>query len=71
MTGATKSGRWLEYSIRGNNNSRSDFMDTEEGTLERAASVDEVARVVEFLATDLGAFVSGEVMKVDGAMAKL
>ena len=46
-------------------------MTTEEGTLERAASVDEVARVVEFLATDLGAFVSGEVIKVDGAMAKL
>ena len=34
-------------------------MDTEDGTLKRAASVDEVARVVEFLATDLGAFVSG------------
>jgi 3-oxoacyl-[acyl-carrier protein] reductase len=39
----------------------------EEGTLDRIATVDEVARVVEFLAGPLGAFVSGQVVRVDGA----
>jgi 3-oxoacyl-[acyl-carrier protein] reductase len=38
----------------------------EEGTLERIATVDEVARVVEFFAGPLGAFVSGQVLRVDG-----
>lgn len=37
-----------------------------EGTLERIAAVDEVARVVEFFAGPLGAFVSGQVLRVDG-----
>lgn len=37
-----------------------------EGTLERIALVDEVARVVEFFAGDLGAFVTGQVLRVDG-----
>ncbi len=37
-----------------------------EGTLERIAQVDEVARVVEFFAGPLGAFVSGQVLRVDG-----
>ena len=37
----------------------------EAGTLERVATVDEVARVVE-LAGPLGAFVSGQVLRVDG-----
>jgi 3-oxoacyl-[acyl-carrier protein] reductase len=37
-----------------------------EGTLDRIALVDEVARVVEFFAGPLGAFVSGEVLRVDG-----
>jgi 3-oxoacyl-[acyl-carrier protein] reductase len=38
----------------------------EEGTLDRIATVDEVARVVEFFAGPLGAFVSGQVLRVDG-----
>lgn len=38
----------------------------EEGTLERVATVDEVARVVDFFAGPLGAFVSGQVLRVDG-----
>jgi 3-oxoacyl-[acyl-carrier protein] reductase len=39
----------------------------EGGTLDRIATVDEVARVVEFLAGPIGAFVSGQVLRVDGA----
>jgi 3-oxoacyl-[acyl-carrier protein] reductase len=39
----------------------------ETGTLDRIATVDEVARVVEFLAGPLGAFVSGQILRVDGA----
>ncbi len=38
----------------------------EDGTLERIATVDEVARVVEFFAGPLGAFVSGQVIRIDG-----
>jgi 3-oxoacyl-[acyl-carrier protein] reductase len=38
----------------------------ETGTLDRIASVDEVARIVEFFAGPLGAFVSGQVLRVDG-----
>jgi 3-oxoacyl-[acyl-carrier protein] reductase len=38
----------------------------ESGTLERIALVDEVARLVEFFAGPLGAFVSGQVLRVDG-----
>jgi 3-oxoacyl-[acyl-carrier protein] reductase len=38
----------------------------EAGTLERVATVDEVARIVEFFAGPLGAFVSGQVLRVDG-----
>jgi 3-oxoacyl-[acyl-carrier protein] reductase len=38
----------------------------EDGTLERIATVDEVARVVELFAGPLGAFVSGQVLRVDG-----
>lgn len=37
-----------------------------EGTLDRIALVDEVARVVDFFAGPLGEFVSGEVLRVDG-----
>jgi len=37
-----------------------------DGTLDRIAAVDEVARVVEFFAGPLGAFVSGQVLRVDG-----
>lgn len=39
----------------------------EAGTLDRIATVDEVARVVEFFAGPLGTFVSGQVVRVDGA----
>ena len=38
----------------------------EEGTLDRIATVDEVARVVEFFAGPQGAFVSGQVVRIDG-----
>jgi NAD(P)-dependent dehydrogenase (short-subunit alcohol dehydrogenase family) len=38
----------------------------ENGTLDRIATVDEVARVVEFFAGLQGAFVSGQVLRVDG-----
>ena len=38
----------------------------EAGTLDRIATVDEVARVVEFFAGPSGAFVSGQVLRVDG-----
>jgi len=38
----------------------------EAGTLDRIATVDEVARVVEFFAGPMGAFVSGQVLRVDG-----
>jgi 3-oxoacyl-[acyl-carrier protein] reductase len=39
----------------------------ESGTLDRIATVDEVARIVEVFAGPLGAFVSGQVLRVDGA----
>ena len=39
----------------------------EEGSLDRIAMVDEVARVVEFFAGPLSSFVSGQVLRVDGA----
>lgn len=39
---------------------------TESGTLDRVATVDEVARMVEVFAGPLGAFVSGQVVRVDG-----
>lgn len=38
----------------------------EEGTLNRVATVDEVARLVDMFAGPLGAFVSGQVLRVDG-----
>jgi 3-oxoacyl-[acyl-carrier protein] reductase len=38
----------------------------DEGTLDRIATVDEVSRVVEFFAGPMGAFVSGQVIRVDG-----
>ena len=37
-----------------------------EGTLDRVALVDEVARVIEFFAGPLGDFVTGQVLRVDG-----
>ena len=36
------------------------------GTLDRIALVDEVSRVVEFFAGPLGAFVTGQTLRVDG-----
>jgi 3-oxoacyl-[acyl-carrier protein] reductase len=38
----------------------------EGGTLDRIATVDEVARAVELFAGPMGAFVSGQVLRVDG-----
>ncbi len=37
-----------------------------EGTLDRVALVDEVARVIDFFAGPLGDFVTGQVLRVDG-----
>ncbi len=37
-----------------------------DGTLDRVGMVDEVTRVVEFFAGPLGAFVTGQVLRVDG-----
>ena len=37
-----------------------------DGTLDRIAMIDEVARVAEFFAGPLGRFVSGQVLRVDG-----
>jgi len=38
----------------------------EAGTLDRIATVDDVSRVIEFFAGPMGAFVSGQVIRVDG-----
>jgi 3-oxoacyl-[acyl-carrier protein] reductase len=38
----------------------------ETGTLDRIGTVDEVARIVEVLAGPLRAFVSGQVLRVEG-----
>jgi 3-oxoacyl-[acyl-carrier protein] reductase len=38
----------------------------EGGTLDRVATVDEVARAIEIFAGPLGAFVSGQVLRIDG-----
>jgi NAD(P)-dependent dehydrogenase (short-subunit alcohol dehydrogenase family) len=38
----------------------------DKGTLDRIATVDEVARVIEFFAGPMGAFVSGQVIRIDG-----
>lgn len=38
----------------------------EDGTLDRIATVDEVARVIELFAGPMGAFISGQVLRVDG-----
>ena len=38
----------------------------EGGSLDRIATVDEVARVIEFFVGPMGAFVSGQVLRVDG-----
>jgi 3-oxoacyl-[acyl-carrier protein] reductase len=38
----------------------------EAGTLDRVATVDEVARAIEIFAGPLGAFVSGQVIRIDG-----
>lgn len=38
----------------------------EEGTLKRIALVDEVCRVIDFFAGPLGAFVTGQILRVDG-----
>jgi len=58
--GDTRTGRYLQ--TRAVDEARL----VTEGTLDRIALVDEVARVVEFFAGPLGAFVTGEVLRVDG-----
>src|SRR5262245_48648714 len=58
--GDTRTGRYL--GTRKVDESRL----TTEGTLDRIALVDEVARVVDFFAGPLGAFVTGQVLRVDG-----
>ncbi|MCA9118113.1 MAG: SDR family NAD(P)-dependent oxidoreductase [Planctomycetaceae bacterium] len=58
--GDTRTGRFLNTRVVDQ-----DRLVTE-GTLDRIGQVDEVARVVEFFAGDLGAFVTGQVLRVDG-----
>lgn len=58
--GDTRTGRFL-----GTRQVEANRMATE-GTLDRIALVDEVARVVEFFAGPLGAFVTGQALRVDG-----
>jgi 3-oxoacyl-[acyl-carrier protein] reductase len=58
--GDTRTGRFL-----GTRHVPEDRL-VDEGTLDRIALVDEVARVVEFFAGPLGDFVSGQVLRVDG-----
>jgi 3-oxoacyl-[acyl-carrier protein] reductase len=58
--GDTRTGRFL--GTRTVDQSRM----VEAGTLDRIATVDEVARVVEVFAGPLGAFVSGQVLRIDG-----
>lgn len=58
--GDTRTGRWLS-----NHQVAADRL-ADGGTLDRVGMVDEVARVVEFFAGPLGAFVSGQVLRVDG-----
>jgi 3-oxoacyl-[acyl-carrier protein] reductase len=58
--GDTRTGRFM--GTRAVDQSRM----VETGTLDRIATVDEVARVVEVFAGPLGAFVSGQVLRVDG-----
>ena len=43
-----------------------DEMMVQQGTLERYGRPDEVAGVVGFLCTDASAFISGQVLRVDG-----
>jgi 3-oxoacyl-[acyl-carrier protein] reductase len=58
--GDTRTGRYL------NTRKVDDARLGTEGTLDRIATVDEVARVVDFFAGPLGAFVTGQVLRVDG-----
>jgi 3-oxoacyl-[acyl-carrier protein] reductase len=58
--GDTRTGRYL------NTREVDQTKMAEEGTLDRIALVDEVARVVEFFAGPHGAFVTGQVLRVDG-----
>ncbi len=58
--GDTRTGRFL-----GTRAVAAERMVTE-GTLDRIGTVDEVTRVIEFFAGPLGAFVTGQVLRVDG-----
>jgi len=58
--GDTRTGRFL-----GTREVDQDRM-VDDGTLDRIALVDEVARVAEFFAGPLGDFVTGQVLRVDG-----
>ena len=58
--GDTRTGRFLS------NRKGDDGRLVTEGTLVRIGMVDEVTRVVEFFAGPLGAFVTGQVLRVDG-----
>jgi NADH-quinone oxidoreductase subunit L len=60
VLGDTRTGRFL-----GTRAVDPDRM-VETGTLDRIATVDEVARVVELFAGPMGAFVSGQVLRIDG-----
>ena len=58
--GDTRTGRFLS------NREVSPEQLVTEGTLDRIGTVDEVTRVIEFFAGPLGAFVTGQVLRVDG-----
>ena len=58
--GDTRTGRYL------NTRSVDESRLVTDGTLDRVALVDEVARVVEFFVGPLGAFVTGQALRVDG-----
>lgn len=58
--GDTRTGRYL-----GSRHVAPERLVTE-GTLDRVAQVDEVARVIEFFAGPLGDFVTGQALRVDG-----
>jgi len=60
VPGDTRTGRYL-----GSREVAEERLVTE-GTLDRVGMVDEVTRVVEFFAGPLGAFVTGQALRVDG-----
>ena len=63
--GATRTGRFMFNARKG---AQGDWITklATGGTLDRVATVDEVARVVDFFAGPGGAFITGQILGVDG-----